>query len=167
MSRRPPPDLLDPLSAADRMADAWLAERGVRWRWPRMQGAQLDAAAVAVWTSKRPNVQTPEATHEARETLTALRAGGLIDAGLRRADAAAPPATCGDAHDDAPALPVAAAAELAGCSRRTVQVRMQGVAEIEAAGQLVLPCVPPVAEVYKVRTGKRLDVQTEEVGHGC
>lgn len=165
MSRRPPPDLLDPLSAADRRADAWLAAHGVRWRWPLVQGAQPQpgpsrsegevdevppGGVAAAALDSQADLQL-----EARETLVALRAGGLIDARLRRTDAAAPPASCGDTFDDAPALPVAETAERAGCSRRTVQMAMSELFDLEDAGQQVLPCVPAVADVYEARPRPR------------
>ncbi len=156
MSRRPPPQLLDHLSQADREADAWLAARGVRWRWPRVQGAQPSGKGevddvVRVAASRGQVVRDPTAEAiEAREALTALWAAGRIDASWRRLQAE--PATCGDAADDAPALPVASAAGLAGCSLRTVQIAMRRLNDVErAGGQLVLPCVPTAAEVYKAR----------------
>lgn len=86
---------------------------------------------------------------EAAQTLLALRAARLVDSAWHRVTAL--PATCGDTHDDAQALQVAEAAELVGCSRRTVQTAMRALNEMEDAGQLVLPCVPPVSEVYKAR----------------
>lgn len=160
--RRPPPPLLDPLTAADRLADAWLAERGVRWRWPRMQGAQPqqqgatddDAELVRGAAARARGQVVRDPTTEALEgeqTLLALLAAGQVDAAWHRTQA--PPATCGDASDDAPALPVADAAALAGRSLRTVQTRMRELAEIECAGQLVLPGVPPAAGVYAARRG--------------
>jgi|GEM_PF-7020290 len=91
----------------------------------------------------------PDLQLEARATLAAIRAAGLVDAEWHRLTAR--PGTCGDAADDAEALPVTATAELAGCSVRTVQTRMQGVGDAEHAGQLVLPCVPGAGEVYKAR----------------
>ncbi len=158
MTRRSP-DLLDPLSAADREADRWLAARGVRWRWPRMQGAQPRGAGVseaedgnvqaAKLTDGSPRDPTTEAV-EAAQTLVALRAGGLVDAAGRTA-AAVPPATCGAASDDAPALPVAMAADLAGRSLRTLQTYMQARHGAERGGQLVLPCVPAAKDVYHAR----------------
>lgn len=86
---------------------------------------------------------------EAAETLAALRAAGLIDAAGRRT--AAPPATCGDNFDDAPALPVVAAASLLRRCLRTVQTKARRRCDAERAGQLVLPCVPAVREIYKAR----------------
>lgn len=89
---------------------------------------------------------------EAAQTLVALRAGGLIDAAGRRTDAAAPPATCGDRFDDAPALSVAACAAAVRRCLRTIQTRARGVADAEReGGQLVLPGVPPMTEVYAAR----------------
>ena len=87
---------------------------------------------------------------EAAQTLVALRAGGLVDAAGRTA-AAVPPATCGAASDDAPALPVAMAADLAGRSLRTLQTYMQARHGAERGGQLVLPCVPAAKDVYHAR----------------
>lgn len=79
---------------------------------------------------------------------------GLIDARGHRI--AAPPATCGDAHDDAAALSVAVTAELAGCSKRAIQVHMQGIADLERDhGQRVLPGVPPATAVYAARPRPR------------
>lgn len=87
---------------------------------------------------------------EARETIAVMRAAGLVDAEWHRVTAR--PGTCGDSSDDAPALPVAATAELAGCSGRTVQVHMQTLHDVErAGGQMVLPCVPAAREVYQAR----------------
>ncbi len=129
MSRRPPP-LLDPLTAADRMADAWLTAHGVNWRWPRMQGAQ--GAEPGGEVAARDLAAAPaDELLEAEQALTTMRAAGRIDAAWR---VVAPPATCGDSSDDAPALPVATAAELAGRSLRTVQTHMLGVVEREGAG---------------------------------
>lgn len=100
---------------------------------------------------------------EARETILALQAARLVDAEWHRVTARH--ATCGDASGDAEALPVVDAAELAGCSARAVQVHMQGVADIErAGGQLTLPCVPRVSEVYAARPRASENV---EVNHGC
>ena len=168
MSRRPPPPLLDPLTAADRAADAWLAAQGESpWDWPRMQGAQPRGGAgddddghLDVQTAKlalgQPVRDPVREAAEAAQTLAALRAGGLIDAAGRRTDAAAPPASCGDASDDAPALPVAAVAAAYGRCLRTVQAKARRRCDVEAAGQLVLECVPPAAEVYKARASRRL-----------
>ena len=168
--RRPPPDLLDPLTAADRAADAWLRARGEpAWRWPRVQGAQPRGGAEDdERTSKCPDVQinsaSPDLRVEAAQTLAALRAGGMIDAAGRRTAAAAPPATCGDSADDAPALPAAAAAAALGCCVRTVQTKARRLHDAEREGQLVLPCVPPVAEVYAARP---LVNANSEAIHGC
>lgn len=167
--RRPPPPLLDPLTAADRAADQWLAEHGVRWRWPRVQGAaSLDdgpdddqarvAARLAAASGQPVRDPTVEAL-EAEQALAALRAARLIDAAWHRTQA--PPATCGD---DAPALPVADAAERLGCSRRTVQTHMQARHDIEDAGQMVLPGLPNVSEVYRARPRANAN---EEAIHGC
>lgn len=98
---------------------------------------------------------------EAEQVLAALRTGRLVDDQWHRA--VARPATCGDVSDDAEALPVAVAAELLGFGISTVQTHMREMAEVESAGgQLVLPCVPPVAEVYAARPGAN-----QETSHGC
>ncbi|MFP5204427.1 MAG: hypothetical protein ACLGSH_03630 [Acidobacteriota bacterium] len=87
---------------------------------------------------------------EAEQTLAALQTARLVDAAWHRVTAR--PATCGDSSDDAEALPVADAAERAGCSKRSVQVHMQGVVAAERdGGQLVLPCMPGARAVYKAR----------------
>ena len=153
MSRRPPPPLLDPLTAADRAADAWLAARGVTWRWPRMQGAQpspsrgeddvFDLVRVA---ASRGQVVLDQAdlALEAQQTLEALLAAGQIDANWRRIQAAT--------VDDEPALSVAEAAARLGVGISTAQTHMRGLIELEdAGGQTVLDCVPPAADVYAAR----------------
>ena len=161
MSRRPPPPLLDPLTAADRAADAWLSAQGEPpWRWPRVQGAQPGQPGEDVKTANLALRDPTAGAAEADETLAALCAGGLIDTAGRRTDAAAPPASCGDASDDAPALPVAAAAAALRRCLRTVQTKARRRCDVEAAGQLVLECVPPAAEVYKARASRRLDEVT-------
>lgn len=157
MTRRPPPPLLDPLSAADRAADQWLAAHGVNWRWPRVQGAQSqsseaddDDLAVRVVVAHGQPVRDPTVEAlEAEQALAALRAARLIDAAWHRTQA--PPATCGDGADDAPALPVADAAELLGIGVSTVQTHMRSVLDAEHAGQLTLPCVLPAEDVYAAR----------------
>ena len=87
---------------------------------------------------------------EAEQTLQVMRAAGLIDAAWHRLTAR--PASCGDASDDAEALPAAGAAERLGCSVRSVQTHMQVADDAErGGGQLVLPGVPRVRDVYKAR----------------
>lgn len=144
------PSPLDRMSAADVATDAWLLERtGSAWKWPAMQGAQVE---VAGGNSRGSALNQPDLHAEAAQALAALRAGGVIDAHGRRADWAALPATCGDASDDAPALPVVLVARRVGRCLRTVQTRMLRLWHVEReGGQLVLPCVPPVKEVYKAR----------------
>jgi hypothetical protein len=114
----------------------------------RRLGADVDAGEIEVAGTSMASAPA-DLLIEAQQTLLAMQAAGLIDDQWHRA--VARPATCGDASDDAEALPVAVAAELAGCSGRSVQTHMQGAADAEHAGQLVLPCVPCVHEVYKAR----------------
>lgn len=90
---------------------------------------------------------------EAAQTLLALQVAGRIDAGWHQLQAL--PATCGEDTDDAEALPVAAAAERAGRSLRTIQTRMQDRHDVERAGQLVLPGVPRTRDVYRARQPKK------------
>ena len=115
----------------------------------RRLGADVDAGEIEVAGTSMASAPA-DLLIEAQQTLLAMQAAGLIDDQWHRA--VARPATCGDASDDAEALPVAVAAELAGCSGRTVQVHMQTLHDVErAGGQMVLPCVPAAREVYQAR----------------
>lgn len=154
MTRRAPPPLLEPLSAADRSADQWLRAHGcAHWRWPRMQGAQprvhgdedredLDLAR-SVPARGQVALDQGDLQLEAVQTLQALQAAGRIDAQWRRTVAAS--------IDDEPALPVVEAARRARRSVRSIQVRMQTLHDVEQAGQMELPCLPGVSEVYRAR----------------
>ena len=134
---------------------------------PQQQGAADDDAELVRGAAARARGQvvrdpTTEAA-EAAQALTAMLAAGQIDAAWHRVTAA--PATCGDAVDDAPALPVAAAAALAGRCLRSIQTTMHELTEREAdGGQMVLPGVPRAAEVYAARP--RADGNVE-ASHGC
>ncbi len=152
-ARRPPPQLLERLSAADRAADRWLAARGEpAWRWPRREGravgvkegaADRDAAALA----------------ELADALAQARVRGLD---LNVLDAPMVTST-------------AAAAASAHRSMRSVQLSMKKQVLAEAAGQLALPGLLAAAAVYKTRAasgskdGQMLKHNNGSNGedHGC
>jgi len=127
-ARKPPPDLLDHLTAADRAADAWLkSATGKNWRWPKVQGRDDDADdADQPQPQQRERAEhvrldAPELLLEVEQTLHALAAGGQIDDAGYRTELGRRPATCGE--EDLEALPVVDAARQSHRCPRSIQTK--------------------------------------------